>query len=562
MGMVYSKIKSSSVLLSFIIFLCAFALFASGMLLSPTTASAATGMWVTETVDGPGIVGWDSSVAVDSKGWVHISYYDASNGDLRHAVNAYGVWVIDSVMDGAQGDVGWYSSIAIDSSDKVHIGYYDFDREYLMHATNVTGTWVPEIVDNAGGRGEHLSLALDQSDKVHISYYDRGTGDLWYATNSGPPPPPGSTWTKQLVDDTGDIGWYTSVAVDSGGKVHISYYDADNMKLKYATTNASGGWDTETVDSGGDIGWDTSLAVDGSGRVHISYYDATTDPPKKDLRYATGNAGAWETVTVDSAGDVGEYSSLFADPSGIVHIGYHDYTNGTLKYAVSNSSNVTDGWVVDTVDSSSGDVGSYASLTVDSTGDIHISYYDGVSGDLRYAVSRALINLKKGFNIISAPTKSQIIPDAVELLGFIDPAGDGVSKVLRYNRVTLNVEQAYRSNGDIVGNFSMTAGDGLIVYASRDIAIDLLQDVCPELSLMSGTNWIGTPCQPVHQTAFSMLQAIGSDNAVSIQRFNTDTGSFETAAYKNGLIVGNNFPIEGGNGYLIHMNTSLSGFRP
>src|SRR3989304_5002137 len=172
MGMGFSKIKSSSVLLSFIIFLCAFALFASGMLLSPTTASAATGMWVTETVDGPGIVGWDSSVAVDSKGWVHISYYDASNGDLRHAVNAYGTWVIETV-DSA-GDVGWYSSMAFDSAGKPHIGYFDVTNGDLKHAyINASGVWVSEVVDSEGViRGEHLSLAIDHSDNVHISYYD------------------------------------------------------------------------------------------------------------------------------------------------------------------------------------------------------------------------------------------------------------------------------------------------------------------------------------------------------------------------------------------------------
>src|SRR3990170_2660315 len=92
-----NRMKSKGLISSFIIFLCASALFASGILLGPTTASAATGMLVSETVDSLGDVGWDTSVAVDSKGWVHVSYYDATNGDLRHAVNAYGTWVIETV---------------------------------------------------------------------------------------------------------------------------------------------------------------------------------------------------------------------------------------------------------------------------------------------------------------------------------------------------------------------------------------------------------------------------------------------------------------------------------
>ena len=46
---------------------------------------------------------------------------------------------------------------------------------------------------------------------------------------------------------------YTSIAVDSGGKVHISYYDDTNAALKYAT-NTTGAWVTTTVDNSGDVG--------------------------------------------------------------------------------------------------------------------------------------------------------------------------------------------------------------------------------------------------------------------------------------------------------------------
>jgi len=552
-----NKMKSKGLISSFIIFLCASALFASGILLGPTTASAATGMLVSETVDSLGDVGWDTSVAVDSKGWVHVSYYDATNGDLRHAVNAYGTWVIETV-DSA-GDVGWYSSMAFDSAGKPHIGYFDVTNGDLKHAyINASGVWVSEVVDSEGViRGEHLSLAIDHSDNVHISYYDRDSGVLRYATNApfGPPLPPGSpvSWTVQLVDSAGDVGWYTSIAVDTSAKVHISYYDADNMDLKYAA-NGTGSWVSGTIDSTDDMGWDTSIAVDTAGTVHISYYDAT----KGDLRHAVmGSSGTWVYETIDSAGDVGSHTALFVDASGIVHVAYHDYTNGALKYAAG----ISGGWVIETVDSGPG-VGTFASLTADPRGDIHISYYNDIpNGDLKYAVARALKTLKKGFNFISAPTNTKYVGDAKVFLGFTDPGGDGIGKVLRYNASTLTVQQAYHGMPD-VDNFPITGGEGLIIYALKDTDIDLLQDVCPEFTLKAGTNWVGTPCQPEHPTAFSMFGAIGSASAISIQRFNPGSGQFETAAFLNGQVVGMDFPIEGGKGYFIHMKANLSGFRP
>jgi hypothetical protein len=75
----------------------------------------------------------------------------------------------------------------------------------------------------------------------------------------------------------GRVGLYTSLAVDAGGRLHVSYQDWTNGHLKYATCAAdcalTANWQAATVDAAGSVGFSTSLAVDGSGRLHVSYYD-------------------------------------------------------------------------------------------------------------------------------------------------------------------------------------------------------------------------------------------------------------------------------------------------
>jgi hypothetical protein len=92
-------------------------------------------------------------------------------------------------------------------------------------------------------------------------------------------------------------------------------------------------------------------------------------------------AGAWVCETVDSVGYTGEYNSIVMDSSGNPHISYYDGSNYNLKYARWDGS----AWQIETVDSVGHVVGYYTSIALDPSGNPHISYYDRGYGDLRYA---------------------------------------------------------------------------------------------------------------------------------------------------------------------------------
>ncbi|MFH1862429.1 MAG: hypothetical protein ABH878_06400, partial [bacterium] len=78
-------------------------------------------------------------------------------------------------------------------------------------------------------------------------------------------------WVYAIIDPV-DIGWTTSIEVDSNNKVHISYNDTQKDDLKYAT-NTSGTWSVLTLDSEGELDDAVSIAIDSNNEAHISYYD-------------------------------------------------------------------------------------------------------------------------------------------------------------------------------------------------------------------------------------------------------------------------------------------------
>jgi hypothetical protein len=254
----------------------------------------------------------------------------------------------------------------------------------FLHVSPAEAQWTIVTVDR-GDVGAYTSLALDNGNP-RISYHEGANQDLqytWCDADCGDT----TSWDAVVVDSASDVGQHSSL-YDSSGNPHISYYDTTAGDLKYATCDSGcdtpGNWTTETVDnSTNNVGLYTSMALDGSGNPHISYFDANS----LDLKYAYKSGGSWTIVVVDSLGTVGEYTSLALDGTGNPRISYHG--NNTLKYASCDTSCDDAGnWTTTTVDSSASDVGEFTSLALNSSGNPRISYASfatPTNGDLKYA---------------------------------------------------------------------------------------------------------------------------------------------------------------------------------
>ena len=71
-----------------------------------------------------------------------------------------------------------------------------------------------------------------------------------------------------------------------------------------------------------------------------------------------------------------------------LHISFYDDNLGTLNYASASYNSVNDSWAwqVESIDGSSSlDVGEYSAITIDESGMVFIAYYDATNGNLKIA---------------------------------------------------------------------------------------------------------------------------------------------------------------------------------
>ncbi len=262
--------------------------------------------WTLRTLDGSAStvsghtnadVGFSSSAMVTAAGSLQLFYYDSTYGNLRHAWHNSSDWHFEN-LDGDSGSVAGFNAnlgkdpVSILYSNGIQLFYYDATNGNLRHAWDNGGGWNFETMDGASGTYGNVNgdvglnpEALAFGSSLQLFYYDATNGNLRHGWSDS-----GGWHFENLEGDVGSVSGYNSntgltpTATVLGSSLQLFTYEANSAggNLRHAWAD-SGGWHFENLDGAGgepagritaNLGEDVR-AITYGGKVHLFYYDAT-----------------------------------------------------------------------------------------------------------------------------------------------------------------------------------------------------------------------------------------------------------------------------------------------
>ena len=289
----------------------------------------------------------------------------------------------------SDGDVGQYTSIAIGQDGYGLISYYDATNKDLKiaHCSNLACTNATVQTIDPWNVGTHTSVTIGSDGLGIISYYDLGAGDLKVAHCLNVVCNEADKITR--VDQDGNVGKGSSIVLGVDGLALISYYDLTNsalskaLKLVHCSNILCSASTSQLLDTGLEIGENSSITIDQFGYILVSYSLQVDD--YLEIQFcADVSCDGGNHFDLDESDDVGSYNTITTGSGGLGIIGYYDETNRDLKIAYCADRLCSESIAINILDSE-GDVGQYPSITIDPYGLPLISYYDSTNGDLKIA---------------------------------------------------------------------------------------------------------------------------------------------------------------------------------
>jgi hypothetical protein len=320
----------------------------------------------------------------------------------------------------------YYADLAIGADGNPVIAYWDSTNLDVKVAkcSNLRCTGVPTVttVDSAGNVGQEVAIAVGSDGNPILSYFDQTNTDIKVAKCVDPACAQPATFTPIELDAQGFfLGAYTDIAIapdglptvvhqsDSGGGVRVT--KCSNQACTAFSTKITG----QGIDPSLAFGTDGFPVI--SSNTYLSFDLLVT-------KCSDALCSSAVTTPVDSADDVGHWSSIAVRANGMPIVSHYDNTNGDLK--VASCLDPACASSVSTVIDSAQNVGYYPSIVIGPDGNPVISYFDPSNVDLKVAVCgnpscTGVAALTSVDDVGGEPTSIAIGADRLAVIAYIDP---------------------------------------------------------------------------------------------------------------------------------------------
>lgn len=169
-----------------------------------------------------------------------------------------------------------YHIVCVRKDSLIHcLVMYNYGGYLLKHVQVGLDGNVRNIATIPNAANNELSLCAAQNAYIIMAYANvirrfNLTTQLWGGNES--------------FDDAGSSS-QPDVTTGPDGTIWVAYRDDAGQNLKVARSRPAGGWDTWFVDQPGNVGTYAQIKVDASNIAHVTYYDATN----LRLKYAVFN---------------------------------------------------------------------------------------------------------------------------------------------------------------------------------------------------------------------------------------------------------------------------------
>lgn len=197
----------------------------------------------------------------------------------------------------------------------------------------------------------------------------------------------GQSWSG-LIRLTWNTGYssHPSVAVDSGGGIHVAYYDNTNpFEDVYYKRSTNGGtsWSPPTR-----LSWVSGysgcpdLAADSGTGIHLVWFDNFTENNEIYYKRSTDSGASWSSLTrLTWNSGTSLFPAVAADSSGGIHVVWADNTPGNDEIYYKRSTNGGASWSPPLRLTWTYELSSGAAIAVDASDGIHVVWHDRSPGD-------------------------------------------------------------------------------------------------------------------------------------------------------------------------------------